>query len=456
MLSYLVHHLVSIATAVGTVLLALHLLSASTRRSSQSVLAWLLALVFLPPITIPLYLLLGTRKLVRGAAPVPPDDADVDPRRRPIARVVTSTGLAPARVHNSFDVLGDGVAAYGRLLELVRDARRSIHLTVFILGDDPVGHAIVDALVERARAGVRVRVLLDAVGSRPVLARACAALRGAGGEARAFMPFWHHPLRGRNNLRSHRKLAIFDGARVFTGGMNLAVEYLGPTPSDERWRDLAAVAEGPIARDAEALFASDWRYAGGAEPEPIADERLPPAGDAVLQLVPSGPDVVDDALADALVAAIGAARERVIAVTPYYIPDDTLHRALELAARRGVRTALLMPARSNHAIADFARRGLLAELRDAGVELYAYTRGMVHAKAMAVDDDFAFVGSPNFDMRSLYLNYENAIFVHSERDVAKVAAYLEALRDECEEGAFDLRPRPWLLEQLARLVSPEL
>ena len=137
MLGYLVHHLISVATAVGTVLLALHLLSTSTRRSSQSVLAWLLALVFIPPITIPLYLLLGTRKIARRAPLLPrADERDVDPAPRPVARVVMSMGLAPPRCHNGFEVIGDGVRAYERLLTLVRGATRSIHVTVFILGDD--------------------------------------------------------------------------------------------------------------------------------------------------------------------------------------------------------------------------------------------------------------------------------------------------------------------------------
>ena len=364
MLGYLVHHLISVVTAVGTVLLSLHLLSTSTRRSSQSVLAWLLALVFIPPITIPLYLLLGTRKIARRTPLLPPaDERDVDPSPRPVARVVMSMGLAPPRCHNGFEVIGDGVRAYERLIALVRGATRTIHVTVFILGDDPVGWSFVDALVERASAGVDVRLLLDAVGSRPVLARARKQLERAGGQVAAFMPLLHSPLRGRNNLRSHRKLAIFDGARVFTGGMNFASEYFGPTPLEGRWRDIAVVAE--------ALFASDWHFAGGAPiaaapSDSVATEDAPAVGSAVLQLVPSGPDVPDDAFADALVAAISGGRRRVLAVTPYYVPDDPLHRALELSARQGIRTVLVMPARSNHWLADFARRGLLAIAASAG------------------------------------------------------------------------------------------
>src|SRR5262249_28993239 len=158
-------------------------------------------------------------------------------------------------------------------------------------------------------------------------------------------------LRGRANLRNHRKLAIFDGAHLFTGGMNYAEEYMGSEPLPSRWCDVAAVASGPVAHAAEALFAADWAFCGGpASPRvpATASAPAPAVGNAQLQLVPSGPDMADDALYDALLVAIGQARARIVVVTPYYVPDDPIQKALELAARRGVRTQLLMPLRSNH------------------------------------------------------------------------------------------------------------
>src|SRR4029077_12804679 len=133
----------------------------------------------------------------------------------------------------------------------------------------------------------RVRLLVDAVGSRPIRRRATEVLEAAGGELRVFMPLLHAPLKGRTNLRSHRKVGVFDGRRVFMGGMNLALEYMGPTPRPDRWRDLPCLLEGPVASDAERLFAADWAFAGGAETPPPT-ELSPPAGEAVLQLVPSG------------------------------------------------------------------------------------------------------------------------------------------------------------------------
>jgi cardiolipin synthase len=287
----------------------------------------------------------------------------------------------------------------------------------------------------------------------------------AGGEVRLFKPLWHSPIRGRNNLRCHRKIAVFDGEHVFAGGMNLADEYMGPAgprTGAPRWRDVSAVASGPVAADAVALFESDWAYCGGKRrkasgaaasgggPRPVAER-----GDALIQLVPSGPDMTTDTVYDLLLTHVFRARERITIVTPYYVPDDALQHALVLAARRGVATELVVPARSNHGIADVARRRFLRELTAAGVVVRTYERGMVHAKAMVVDDAFAYVGSPNFDMRSLFLNYEDALVLHSKDAIAQVRAFADGLAAESTRGrAIEKEHR--VREQLALLVAPEL
>ena len=241
--------------------------------------------------------------------------------------------------------------------------------------------------------------------------------------------------------------------------MNLASEYMGPTPANKRWVDMAAVARGPVAHDAEVLFASDWSFCGGRREEvtisPQATSRL--GAQARIQFVASGPDVREDALYDALLTALFMATKRVVLVTPYYVPDNGLHRAVLLAARRGVQTRLIIPARSNHWLADYARRGMVRELQVSGVEVSAHERGMLHAKAMVVDDDFAYVGSPNFDVRSLYLDYEDALFLYSALEVEQVSDWLDLLQMTCEPDRADAaRPERWVLEQLAQLASPEI
>jgi cardiolipin synthase len=440
MTTYFASHALLIAAVIAW-LLMLSRISASNR-TPQSTLAWLLGFALVPVVAIPLYLALGRRKFPRRA------------KGREL-------GAPPVRPGNAFDLLTTGESAFLRLIGLIRNAERSIDLTMFILGDDATGRAVIEALAERARHGVQVRVILDAVGCAGTIRPAARQLGAAGAKVLAFMPLWHSPVRGRTNLRSHRKIVIVDGEHVFAGGMNLASEYMGPPSPDgevARWRDVAAVASGPVAADAAALFESDWLFCGGSRRSP--DELRTatteaPRGSELAQFVPSGPDMLTDTVYDIFLNGIFGARERVAIVTPYYVPDEALQHALVLAARRGVKTELVVPARSNHRIADVARRRLLRELKANGVDVHFYGKGMVHAKAMIIDDAFAYVGSPNFDMRSLFLNYENALCLHSPGAIAEVRAFVDALIAEC--APVDVPDREHaLLEQLALLLAPEL
>lgn len=460
MLTFVRSHPLLVAVHVIGLVVAMRVLV--TRRAPQSLMAWLLALVFAPWAAIPLYFLLGGRKFPRGAKgkriPLRIPDARAElPSAHPAAdvpRVLRTEGVPGVRAGNAFRLLGTGEAAYAELLAEIEAARRSIDLTVFILGDDQVGRSVVAALAARARAGVRVKLLLDAVGSRPILRRARRELGAAGGEVRSFMPLLHAPVRGRSNLRSHRKIAVFDGHRVFLGGMNMALEYMGPTPRPGRWRDLACVVDGPVAADAAQLFAADWAFAGKEDPVQVA-EVPPPAGEAVVQLVPSGPEMATDTFYDALVTALYAARRHVACVTPYYVPDDVVQHAFVLCARRGVRTELVMPAVSNHVLADKARRGLLPELAEAGV-VFRWFGGMVHGKAMVVDDTVAYLGSPNLDMRSFFLNYEDALLLYSPPEIAAVRGWIEQLAAECPATLAPPSKKWWLIDDVARLLAPEL
>ena len=457
---YLLPHAITVVSVTSSVLASYHLFS--SRRSSQSTVAWLLGFVFMPLVTVPLYIVFGTRKIAHRLALRPqdgPPPAEPAPSH-PIERVLFGAGIDGATSDNDLRIVGDGVAAFEALVALLEGATSRIFISIFILGDDDTGRAIVEILSRRAKDGLDVRLIVDAVGSRSSVRWASRALKAAGGQARTFMPLLRIPFRGSGNLRSHRKLVVVDGARVLTGGMNFALEYMGSKPYAARFRDIAAIATGTVAMSAERLFLADWRFCSG-EPRDATDAHATNAGtrgvgSSRLQFVPSGPDRPDDALYDGLLVAIGGARKRVRVVTPYYIPDDPLQRALVLSARRGIETDLVMPARSNHRIADVARRPFLRELAASGARLFAYPDGMVHAKAMVVDDTFAYVGSPNLDVRSLLLNYENAIFAYGVDDVAKIDAFIETLARECVRDGFLLKRRAWPMEPLARLLAPEL
>ena len=216
------------------------------------------------------------------------------------------------------------------------------------------------------------------------------------------------PFRGRTNLRNHRKAVIADGSRVWAGGANIAAEYIGPTHDPLRWRDLSFLLEGPATRHYRNIFLSDWQFATRQNPLPSdeADFKAPEIiGHAAVQVVPSGPDVNRDPLYSAMISAVFQARKYIRIVTPYFVPDETLVQALHMAVHRGVKLQILVPGKSNHWLADMARGPYLRDLQAAGGSILLYPYGMLHGKAMLVDDTLAVIGSANFDMRSLFLNY---------------------------------------------------
>jgi cardiolipin synthase len=274
------------------------------------------------------------------------------------------------------------------------------------------------------------------------------------------MPVFHAPFRGRANLRNHRKLVIVDGRIALSGGMNLAWPYIGPPSAQGLWRDLSMIVDGPAVGELEALFASDWTFATGSEaggaPPPDRAAGSTEMEGCLVQVVASGPDVPGDPLYEALLALTFSARDRIWIVTPYFVPDEMLARALSLAARRGVDVRLFVPARSNHITADLARTSYIRDLYNAGGCVMFYTPVMLHAKAVIFDDRLAVIGSANMDMRSLFLNYEVALFIASPAQVAAVAGWASGLMVDCRP---DLPVPSWpreLAENVVRLLSPLL
>lgn len=450
----------SIGFLLALVLMA-HLLR--QKRSPVSTMAWLLAVILLPYLGVPLYLMFGGRKLLgmaRDKEQVYEGETQVQPELLGGAteRILQSYGVPPAKRTNRVSLVSNGQDAYQRVLQFIDEAQRTIHITTFILGRDQVGTEIVDRLARRAAEGIQVRILLDSVGSWRINRRFLAPLTAAGAKIAFFMPMFRLPHRGRANLRNHRKLIVIDDRRAMTGGMNLAEDYMGPAPDPERWRDLSLVVEGPAVHDLVALFASDWKFATGEDlaPAPGSHSIASDSLETVAQVVASGPDVPGDPLYESLISAFFAARERIWVVTPYFVPDETLIRALDLAARRGVDVRLIVPEHSNHLSADLARGSYLSQLQQAGGHILLFKPVMIHAKLIVVDESLAVVGSANMDMRSLFLNYEVALFLFSAAKAAESAAWMEALMASCRQG---IAPRGWsreLVENIARLLSPLL
>jgi cardiolipin synthase len=435
------------------------------RRSPSSTVAWLLVILLLPHIGVPLYVMFGGRKMnpmARRKERIysrPPTGIE---RANGVGteRLLASYGVPPAHEGNRVDVVPDGSDAYWRVIRLIDEARSTIHITTYILGGDEEGRAVIEDLTRRASQGVAVRLLIDDVGSWRLRRRSLAPLITAGAQVAFFMPVLHVPFRGRANLRNHRKLIVVDGRIALTGGMNLARPYMGPPSATPLWRDLAVVLEGPAVADLEAVFASDWKFATGAEPatdaSPGGPRRAPLPDSSTVQVVASGPDVAGDPLYESLLALIFSAHSRIWVVTPYFVPDEMLARALNLAARRGVDVRLIVPARSNHPSADLARASYLRDLHNAGGHVLLYAPVMLHAKVVVFDDQLAVIGSANMDMRSLFLNYELALFVWSRPQVEEVASWVQGLMTESHR---ELPAPGWpreIAENVVRLLSPLL
>jgi cardiolipin synthase len=269
------------------------------------------------------------------------------------------------------------------------------------------------------------------------------------------MPVLHVPLRGRTNLRNHRKLVVVDGRIGMVGGMNLAREYLGPTPLEGRWRDVAMRIEGPAVFELAALFRSDWEFASKeALPPPDLDSGQPVMPGASIQVAPSGPDVPEDVLYDALLTALFEARSRIWIATPYFVPDEAIARALELAARRGVDVRIVVPWPSNHRLADVAGGSYLRQIEAAGAHVLLHRQGMMHAKVMVIDESYAILGSANLDMRSLFLNYEIGLFFHSPAEIELLAGWYQSLAGTTTEGLPKAGRARLVAEDLGRLLAP--
>lgn len=412
---------------LGAIAVLIYVLSTrirQERRPAAAAIAWVMGLALMPYLMLPLYLAFGRRK-TRGAPP-----AAVMPASGRVhwaAALLNSFGLTPpSPTQVSFHE--DGAQARDALWALLDGAGERLDICTFLIGDDPLGHEALQRLTQKARNGVKVRLLLDGFGVWGAPRKQLRALKAAGAHVQIFRPVLALRAEGPRNLRNHRKLAIADGTKLWAGGRNLAAEYFVGSDGVEPWVDLSFDVSGYVAIAAGAQFEADWASAQGRLPAPSA---LPPrlverdfGADA--QFLPSGPDQSEDTAHALLVDACYRAQHRLLAVTPYFLPDESLRTAMRLAARRGVRITLVVPERSNHRLADFVRARAMRELAGAGAEIRLLPR-MTHAKAVVVDNSFALCGSINLDLRSLLLNYESAVVFYGAEEITWLANWIEAL-----------------------------
>jgi cardiolipin synthase A/B len=413
------------------------------RRPAGSAIAWLLAVVLIPYLGVPLYLVFGGRKLSRRASR--------KQRLGGLAGSKTLKGWASASL-TSVHWLDEGVAAYEQFLAQILGAKRSIRIVTFLVGDDETGRSLVDALIRRARDGLEVRLLIDDLLRFHAPHGKLRELVAAGARVERFMPLVHVPFRGHGNLRNHRKIAIFDGERAIVGGMNLGTEYMGPTPDPQRWRDVSLLVEGQAVSELDTIVCADWLFACG---ESLSAAPSAAAGAIPVQVVPSGPDAESDPIYDADLTAIFRAEKRIWIATPYFVPDEALLRALVIAVRRGVDVRVVTPGRSNHLLSDMASGSSLRDLSAAGVTIRRFNK-MLHAKTLLVDDSLAVVGSANFDMRSLFLNYEVSLFFSGHAEVERLNRWFEDTFVDTTLGPPRANALRSTLDDVARLIAPEL
>lgn len=459
---------------VGGFLLAIFAIArlVSEKRAPSNTIAWLLVIILIPYLGVPLFLLFAGRKIKRLAQnkrPVLPrvygaPNCSAEVSCLATAQTVVSNGAAEPTGCNTVRLITNGDQAYTEFETQILNAKHSIHIATFILSRDDTGKRIVNLLAKRAREGIKVRLQLDALGCLFSSRGFVDPIRKAGGEVARFMPVIPLSSRRSANLRNHRKIAVFDQHTAIVGGHNIAREYMGPTHLKKRWADFGAVITGPAAALLNEVFLADWAFATRQSIDDLHTEIDPAAvrreGDSAVQVVPSGPDVNGDALYEGILSMIQEAEQSIWIITPYFIPDEVLLRSLIVKARAGKDVTLIVPARSNHAVTDYARRHYVRQLLKAGARVMLYTGTMMHSKAIIVDERIGLLGSANFDLRSLFVNFEIGIFIYSEADVRAMRAWAGEVIRECVEPKPDLHPRRHLLgniaEDLSRMFAPLL
>jgi cardiolipin synthase len=479
-------HVISTAILIGHWLIVVGLsFRVVMRRPPVGVaLAWLAVVFSLPFAGALLYILFGEKRLgsqretrIRSgladfrqrqqglAARHSARSGELSVGAEPLARQAEAAlGLAPLR-DNDLELLQDFATFVDRLNRDIDAAQQSIHLCFYIWQEGGRVGDVIEALLRAARRGVHCRVLVDAVGSATFLRSGCLArLRDAGVELETALPTGlRRTLVARTDLRNHRKVIVIDGWIAYAGSQNMADPgHFRLQAGVGQWVDAIARIVGPAAASLEGLFRLDWNVEGGA---PLPTESLPTIGQtldsrAVVQVVPSGPEMQPETLHRLLLTAIYSARRELVITTPYFVPDDAIETALIAAAQRGVRVTLVIPARIDSVLVRHASAAYFDELLSAGVEIALFDGGLLHTKSLTIDGDISIFGSVNLDMRSLWLNFEISLLIFDRPFTASLrrlqADYLEHSKLLAEDTWRRSTTASRLLANACRLLAPLL
>lgn len=364
---------------------------------------------------------------------------------------------------NSVELFTDGQEKFDRLLKDIEEAKSDIHVQYYIIKKDQLGKKLIDALTEKAKQGVKVRVLYDELGSRELTKRFFKAFREAGGEVEVFFPSKFRLINLRLNYRNHRKLVIIDGTIGYVGGFNVGDEYLGLNSKFGYWRDTHLRIQGTAVHAMQTRFILDWNqassrhditYAPSLFPEPISQ------GNVGMQIVTSGPDSEFEQIKNGYIKMISSAKKSIFIQTPYFIPDASLLDALRIACLSGVEVNIMIPNKPDHIFVYWATLSHIGELLKIGAKVYIYNNGFIHAKTIVVDEEISSVGTANIDVRSFKLNFEVNAFLYDEELSKRLTQIFKEdmkVSEVLTIEQYQQRPR-WIRfkESISRLLSPIL
>lgn len=459
---------ITVISIVGIVL--------SENRNPVKSLAWITVLLLFPVGGLVLYLFFGRsiknthmisrrnkRKLRQGESTVTtviPEN--YTPEMRQLTELGRSLCGATFYPDNRVEVYSYGRDKFEALFNDIRAAEEYIHLQYYIIEDDYIGRALRDALIERAKAGVKVRVIYDDFGCWGVSRKFFRSMREAGIDIHPFFKVVFPPFATRINWRNHRKLAVIDGEVAYVGGMNVADRYIDGGSKFGCWRDTHMRITGPAVAAVQYSFAVDWSFMGQSLLQEPVDMSLPkgPGEAAGLQMMRCGPTSEWSNVSLYMLKAIGNAKKRVYIQTPYFLPTDAMLSALQAAALSRVDVRVMIPLKSDSSTLTLASYSYIMECLRAGIKIYLFEAGMLHSKTMMIDDRLSAIGSANIDFRSFEHNFEETMFIFSsEVNTTLRAQFMADLQQSTRVRASVWRRRPIMQkakESIVRLLSPVL
>ena len=445
-------------------------------RNPIRALSWVIALIFLPGVGLIFYLFFGRslrgemlsqknrRRLQHSFQPygVKLQETELRKEQKNLVMLGTQVGGYPLTFNNKVDILTDGVSKFEALKKDLSEAKKSIFLQYYIFLDDKIGNEISDILISKAREGVEVKVIYDHVGSFSASNSFFKKMQKEGIEVHPFFRVNFPQVANRINWRNHRKIVVIDGRVGYIGGMNIADRYAyGNGKNKELWRDTHFRVEGDIVESLIHSFLVDWNF---RKKEPYFPE-LPSRQETIIntsgiQLVTGGPVSTWDNLSLMFLKAISSAKRLIWIQTPYFLPTDALFNALQAAALANIDVRIMMPAHTDSLLLHYASFSYISQCLAAGIKIYLYMPGMLHAKSMVIDDDLVTAGSTNFDFRSFENNFECNLFIHDAEINSQMREIFYNDMKDCEK----LQKEKWkkralshrFLESLLRLVSPIL